>query len=237
MKKFTIVFALLFFAFSAHAQLVYEALPQNPSKKVLSFNGPALFDGPLGTPNNQYKYHTTWYGDGHIWTYKLPTQYGLIDVFFEMSLNGLSIGMGWTHPVIPFSTLAFGVRGGGNSIIRNNIAAADIYCYGNFYNVSDMTTKTNIAPVSGALKTILALKPVTYKWADPSMNRSTRATANPKEIGFIAQEVEKVIPDIVAIDDKDQRLINYQAIIPLLTAAIQELTARIEVLESQIKAK
>ena len=65
----------------------------------------------------------------------------------------------------------------------------------------------------------------------------TRAAANPKEIGFISQEVEQILPDIVAIDEDGQKLLNYTAIIPILTAAIQELNARVEALEQQLNAK
>ena len=234
MKKNTILFALLFMAFSAKAQIVYETHPQDPSKKILSFNGPAYFDGPPSFPHSNYslsgnyKNYTTWHGKGHLWTYNL--------CYFQMSLNGMSFGFGSENPNPAFNSIMFGTWKN-DHITLDEIVTADIRCYGNLFNVSDMAAKTNIAPVSGALNTISALKPVTYKWSDPSMNIATRATANPKEIGFIAQDLEQVIPDIVAIDKDNQKLVNYQALIPILTAAIQELTARIEVLENQIKAQ
>ena len=109
-----------------------------------------------------------------------------------------------------------------------------------FYSVSDMALKTNIAPLGNAMKTTLALRPVTYRWKDQTeyLNKSTSPLAtNPKELGFIAQEVERVLPDIVATHDDGQKLINYSAIIPVLTAAIQELNAHIEALEQQLNSK
>lgn len=53
------------------------------------------------------------------------------------------------------------------------------------------------------------------------------------EIGFIAQDVEEVLPEAVIEDDEGHKLVNYLAVIPLLTEAVQELTAKIEKLEQE----
>ena len=51
-----------------------------------------------------------------------------------------------------------------------------------------------------------------------------------------AQELEAIIPGAVAMTEEGDRLVNYSALIPILTGAIQELTARVAALESQLKA-
>ena len=264
MKKFTILFALLFIAFSAKAQLVIE---NKNYQNVLTFNGPQYQDAS-----------TTWYGDRHVWLRPFTS-----DPYFSIrhigSRSYLNFGgpefdfqrayiwegattthygqyHAWVNSVSGFSNKFFMINlspwnYGYNEIITSDgilwfvnllppggsTSFTTIYAL-DFWSPSDLSAKTNIAPVSGALKTVLALKPVTYQWIDQSMrNRGVRATSNPKEIGFIAQDLEKVIPDVVAIGEDDKRLVNYQAIIPILTGAIQELNARIEALEQQLKNK
>ena len=57
-----------------------------------------------------------------------------------------------------------------------------------------------------------------------------------EEYGFLAQELDSIIPGAVALTEEGDRLVNYSALIPILTGAIQELTARVAALESQLKA-
>ena len=107
------------------------------------------------------------------------------------------------------------------------------------YNTSsDYRLKENIAPMTGALAKVSALKPVTYTW------KSTGEASQ----GFIAHELAEVVPDCVS-GDKDavdaEGNPKYQGIdtsflVATLTAAIQEqqaiitdLKARIETLESK----
>ena len=67
-------------------------------------------------------------------------------------------------------------------------------------------------------------------------SRRSTGISNPKEMGFIAQEIEQVLPDIVAVDCEGHRVVNYSALIPLLTKSIQELNSQIETLKAEIEA-
>ena len=91
---------------------------------------------------------------------------------------------------------------------------------------SDYRLKENIEPMTGALATVAALKPVTYKWKiDGSAGQ-----------GFIAHELAEVVPDCVtgekdAVDEEGNP--KYQGIdtsflVATLTAAIQELKAEFD---------
>jgi hypothetical protein len=101
---------------------------------------------------------------------------------------------------------------------------------------SDYRLKENIAPMTGALATIQALKPVTYKWKIDGSDGQ----------GFIAHELAEIVPDCVvgekdAVDTEGNP--KYQGVdtsflVATLTAAIKEqqtiindLKARIETLE------
>lgn len=110
----------------------------------------------------------------------------------------------------------------------------------NVFQNSDLSAKTNISSLRNATPTLLKLRPVKYQWNNhlEYLKASPRSTGitNASEFGFIAQEVERVIPDIVIIDEEGNRLINYSAIIPILTASIQELNNRIVTLEKELEA-
>jgi Chaperone of endosialidase/Repeat of unknown function (DUF5907) len=108
----------------------------------------------------------------------------------------------------------------GNSSITNN------YFYGAIdataFNVtSDQRLKTNIAPLTNANQLINRLVPVSY---DKKINLADIHYSVMNEYGFIAQEVQKVLPMVISADKgKDGLLsINYTSLIPLLTKALQE---------------
>jgi hypothetical protein len=100
-----------------------------------------------------------------------------------------------------------------------------------FLTSSDYRLKEDIAPMTGALAKVALLKPVTYKWkVDGAAGQ-----------GFIAHELQEVVPDCVG-GEKDAVDANgnpqYQGVdtsflVATLTAAIQELTARVAALESK----
>jgi len=101
-----------------------------------------------------------------------------------------------------------------------------------FGSISDERLKENIQPLSGSLNKVLALNPISYNWKD---------SGEYVEAGFVAQEVEQVLPEYVTTDeDADQTkgltggmTAGY---ISVLTKAIQEQQAIIESLEARITA-
>jgi hypothetical protein len=86
--------------------------------------------------------------------------------------------------------------------------------------------KSNIEALPSSLNMIKKLNPVSYKKKDNIA--STQYTH--EEMGFIAQEIQKVMPMLVIEgSDKDKTLsVNYISLIPLLTKAIQEQQTQIE---------
>jgi hypothetical protein len=104
------------------------------------------------------------------------------------------------------------------------------------YNTSsDYRLKKDILPMTGALTTVSQLKPVTYKWkADGSAGQ-----------GFIAHELQAIVPDCVsgekdAVDEDGKPVhqgIDTSFLVATLTAAIQELNAKVTALEAQLGAK
>jgi hypothetical protein len=102
-----------------------------------------------------------------------------------------------------------------------------VYSNGAFASTSDERLKTNITKVENGLADVMKLHPVLYD------KKKTLASNNYDlhEIGFIAQDLQKVFSKGVVFEgtDKDKILsVNYDALIPVLTKAIQEQQKTIE---------
>ena len=98
-------------------------------------------------------------------------------------------------------------------------------------NGSDEKLKKDIENISYGLDTVKSLQPRKFKWKE---------TDN-VGIGFIAQEVESLIPEVVSdtTDVKEEtgevtKVLNYANLTAVLTKAVQELSAKVEELESKI---
>mgnify|MGYP001213670081 CR=1 FL=1 len=91
---------------------------------------------------------------------------------------------------------------------------------------SDARLKKDIDPINLGLEAILQLEGKTYKWSDASRSQQTH-------IGLIAQEVEKVIPEVVTEDENGFKAIAYAKLTTILIEAIKEQQARITELENQ----
>jgi hypothetical protein len=97
---------------------------------------------------------------------------------------------------------------------------------------SDCRLKTNICNIPYGLCDVKKLNPVSFDWNE--VERENRGCN--RQIGFIAQEVEPIIPEAVGHQaDNGEYSLSPDKIIPVLTKAIQELSERIEVLEDIIK--
>jgi hypothetical protein len=97
------------------------------------------------------------------------------------------------------------------------------------FNVSsDRRLKTNIAELNYGLDAIVALQPVSYNWNE--------TPATDKQIGLIAQDTKKTIPEIVTGNEDTGKLsINYTELIPVLINAIKEQQQQIEGLKKDIE--
>ena len=128
--------------------------------------------------------------------------------------NGTNVGIGTTSPVYKLS-----VNG-------------PIHSMANIF-ISDKKFKKNITDIRKPLETVLKLNGKKYNWKVKEFEQYD--FSDRKQIGFIAQEVKKIIPEIVYIDKKSgEYSMNYSAIIPLLVEAIKEQQNQITLLENKI---
>lgn len=104
---------------------------------------------------------------------------------------------------------------------------------GNYTPVSDERLKKNIEPVESVLDKINSLQPRKY-------NMKEELNTAEKHYGFIAQELEKIFPELVSVtpDDgdgiTDLRMVSYTELIPILVKAVQEQQKQIEELQRAV---
>jgi hypothetical protein len=110
----------------------------------------------------------------------------------------------------------------------------DVYCVnigGWLSSWSDERMKKDIKTLPSALDNVLKLRPVEFYW-----NREKFPDKNfndKKQIGLIAQEVEKIYPELVNTTEDGYKNVDYAKLTPVLIKAIQELNERITKLENE----
>ena len=79
------------------------------------------------------------------------------------------------------------------------------------------------------LREVLALNPVRYNWIDPSLTEN--------KIGLIAQEVKKIVPEVVVGDETKETIgMNYSELVPVLINAIKEQQKQIDELKKRVES-
>ncbi len=108
------------------------------------------------------------------------------------------------------------------TISVTNLTASQTVQAQDFNSTSDETLKTNIETFENGLETIKSLRGVTFDW---------KATQKPS-VGVIAQELEKILPELVT--DGDPKTVNYNGLIGVLIEAVKELSAEVEDLKKSL---
>lgn len=116
-----------------------------------------------------------------------------------------------------------------NGMVRYNTASNlfEFYQNGtwvNYTTVSDGRLKTNVEPVTHGLDIVKQLNPVFYDW--DKKNPRTQSFRDKHEVGFIAQEVEKVLPEVVDQGADSYRSVQYGKIVSVVVAAVKELYSK-----------
>ena len=122
-----------------------------------------------------------------------------------------------------------------NAGAKHITAASSGVVSGDFNDTSDVALKENIQTISTAIDTVKQLRPITFDW-----KRKDRGSAS----GFIAQEVELLLPNDVKGDAYDEldpnktigKSLNATGILSHVTKALQESITKIETLETEMTA-
>jgi hypothetical protein len=149
------------------------------------------------------------------------------------SLNTIEFWL-WKYGTDSASTLgsleAMRIQGDGKLQVANDIIAFST-------TVSDARLKDEVVTIDNALDKVKALRGVEYVW-----NKGGRE--GQKDLGFIAQEVEQVIPEIVRenemplMDDSGEtyKTVDYEKVVAVLVEAIKEQQKQIDELKARLDA-
>jgi len=110
---------------------------------------------------------------------------------------------------------------------RMTIASSGVIS-GDFNDTSDITLKENIFEISSSYEKVKQLNPVTFNW------KEEEEKGTDEQIGFIAQEVEKVYPQLVR-GEEGNKSVNVVGLVSVLTKTVQELTQKVEELEKKLQ--
>lgn len=99
---------------------------------------------------------------------------------------------------------------------------------------SDSRFKENVKLITNGLEKVKQIDGVTYNYKTAEFSDYNFSKDN--QVGFIAQAVEKVIPEAVKTDEKGFKFVNYQMVIPVILEATKELNEVIEKQSEVIKA-
>ena len=127
------------------------------------------------------------------------------------------------------------------STISSNTVAANTFYFSNrifvngqietngditAFSTSDERLKDNITPIEDPLAKILSISGNTFNWNEKSDKEGN-------DVGVIAQEIAKILPEAVKQRDTGYLAVDYQKLIPLMIEAIKELSDKVKKLEER----
>ena len=116
-----------------------------------------------------------------------------------------------------------GVHFGHDLIVTGSISSTgDITAYA----TSDERLKSNIQSIPNAIGKVKEIKGVSFDWNEKSNKQG-------HDVGVIAQDIEKVLPELVVTRENGFKAVKYDRLVALLIQANKELIDRIEKLENK----
>lgn len=107
-----------------------------------------------------------------------------------------------------------------NTLLSSNMIASPGYLH-----TSDARLKDNITPITDALAKVKALQGVSFSYKNiPG-----------RKVGLIAQNVEKIVPEVVVTDSTGMKSVEYDSLVGLLIEAIKEQQLEIEQLQQTVR--
>jgi hypothetical protein len=148
--------------------------------------------------------------------------YTVANAAFDKANTGIKIGNETTSSSSYYVTFANTSSGDLTTINVSSSALTFVPSTGTlsatiFNSLSDATLKENVEPISNALDVINKLSGVGFDWKESGQH----------SYGVVAQNMEKVIPDLVG-NINNMKTVNYDGIIAFLIEAIKELNNKLE---------
>ena len=127
----------------------------------------------------------------------------------QIATYGGNLGVGTTNPTSKLTVQ-------GDVLVSGVITSTD------YNSASDINLKENIQPIENPIDKVLQINGVSFDWKETGRS----------SMGVIAQEVERVLPELVS--GVDSKTVNYNGLIGLLIEVVKELNNEIIDLKAQI---
>jgi hypothetical protein len=118
-----------------------------------------------------------------------------------------------------------------NTGFYGGLAAGKFWTNTGQYNQSDLRSKDNISNIISPLESLLNLQGVSFTWKE---NLETSEGNGTESLGLIAQDVQKVFPQLVQNGPNGKLGVNYIGLIPVLVECIKEQQVQIQSLRDQL---
>ncbi len=114
----------------------------------------------------------------------------------------------------------------GNAVISGDLTVSGTI-NGTLASSSDLRLKTNVKPIDNALDKVAMMNGVYFEYISDEDKK--------QNVGVIAQDVEKVVPEVVVTNkEDDMKSVCYDKLVGVLIEAIKELNGKVEKLEEKV---
>jgi hypothetical protein len=190
-----------------------------------TFTGTAHFKGAPSSAPIIFT-DTSWPADTFAMT--IGQYNGGTTVFQTINTTNWELESGITPTIFVNTSANVGIRTTSPSYtlhVNGSVAGTSAY-----NNLSDVRLKKNIVPIADALAIIGQLQGVRFDWRKPderTVGKNLNLPVNDPQVGFIAQEVKKVLPQAVTVADSGDHLMSTQEskVVPVLVEAVKQLAA------------
>jgi hypothetical protein len=160
---------------------------------------------------------------------------GYAGYFTNSSATGWTVYAAGTAPNYFAGNVSIGTTANSYTLqVNGSVAGTQAYV-----NASDARLKKNIKTLEHGLDTVEKLRGVRFDWRTPEereVGQSLNLPADQPQVGFIAQEVEKVLPEAVVISKDGIRSMEESKMTPVLVEAVKELKADNDDLRKKLEA-
>ena len=123
-------------------------------------------------------------------------------------------------------------------VVPGNLQVEGVVRAHGYSQFSDIRLKTDIADIVDAMKIVSQLQGKSYKWKKntgvPAIDAAEEMSGGKRVIGLIAQEVQRVLPEVVQEGSDGYLAVNYADIVPILIEAFKEQVSHFKDIRTQV---
>ena len=219
---------------SVEESLSNMSIGSNASSDMIMYDsigitGPNYLD--MGINGNGYSQPTSWTingpSDGYIYTSNSNLSIGTQGAYYLNFFTGNTLSTNERMRITATGNVGIGTSSPAYILdVNGNINSSGTVYATHFDNISDISLKENIIQLTNSIELLSKLNPVSFDWKD----------SGEKSFGLIAQEVEKILPEIVHQKTDNTKTVSYIQLIPLLIQAIKIQQQQIDNINRKVNA-